>query len=125
MNDPLIQTHDLTVFYGRQRGILNVNLTVERGEVFGFLGSNGAGKTITLRWNWCGRRATKGARCYSHCISCQKSRQIDVLILLGMAAAFFALALFGFQRRNVTVGAWPWQQGATLPQLEQDEQVIN
>jgi beta-exotoxin I transport system ATP-binding protein len=49
MNDLLIQTHDLTVFYGQQRGILNVNLSVERGEVFGFLGPNGAGKTTTLR----------------------------------------------------------------------------
>ena len=49
MNDPLIQTHDLTVYYGRQRGILGVNMCVERGEVFGFLGPNGAGKTTTLR----------------------------------------------------------------------------
>jgi ABC-2 type transport system permease protein len=34
----------------------------------------------------------------------------DVLILLGVAAVFFALALLSFQRRNVTVGAWPWQR---------------
>jgi len=49
MSDPLIQTQDLTVFYGRQRGILKVNMSVKRGEVFGFLGPNGAGKTTTLR----------------------------------------------------------------------------
>jgi ABC-2 type transport system permease protein len=35
----------------------------------------------------------------------------DVLILLGMAIVFFGLAVFSFQRRNVTVGAWPWQRG--------------
>ena len=46
---------------------------------------------------------------------------IDVLILLGMAAVFLALALFSFQRRNVTVGAWPWQRGATLRQLQEYE----
>jgi len=34
---------------------------------------------------------------------------LDVLILLGIASVFFGLALICFQRRNVTVGAWPWQ----------------
>ena len=45
----------------------------------------------------------------------------DVLILLAMAIAFFGLALFNFQRRNVTVGTWPWQRGAALSQLEDYE----
>ncbi len=34
----------------------------------------------------------------------------DIGILLGIALAFFVLALLSFQRRNVTVGAWPWQR---------------
>ena len=34
----------------------------------------------------------------------------DVGILLGMALIFFVLALLSFRRRNVTVGAWPWQR---------------
>jgi ABC-2 type transport system permease protein len=34
----------------------------------------------------------------------------DVAILLGLAVIFFGLALLSFQRRNVTVGAWPWQR---------------
>jgi len=38
----------------------------------------------------------------------------DVLVLLGLAGAFFALALFSFQRRNVSVGAWPWQRATNL-----------
>jgi ABC-2 type transport system ATP-binding protein len=49
MNDHAIETKDLTVYYGRQRGIIDLNLTVQQGEVFGFLGPNGAGKTTTLR----------------------------------------------------------------------------
>jgi ABC-2 type transport system ATP-binding protein len=49
MSQPIIQTRGLTVYYGRQRGIQNVDLSVEQGEVFGFLGPNGAGKTTTQR----------------------------------------------------------------------------
>lgn len=49
MNDKIIETHNLTVYYGKFRGIKDVNLTVERGEAFGFLGPNGAGKTTTQR----------------------------------------------------------------------------
>lgn len=45
----LIETHGLTVFYGRHRGIIDVDLTIREGEVFGFLGPNGAGKTTTMR----------------------------------------------------------------------------
>ncbi len=49
MNENVIETHGLTVYYGRHRGILDVDLQVHRGEVFGFLGPNGAGKTTTMR----------------------------------------------------------------------------
>ena len=49
MRENVIETQDLTVYYGKHRGILNVNLTIEKGEVFGFLGPNGAGKTTTQR----------------------------------------------------------------------------
>jgi ABC-2 type transport system ATP-binding protein len=45
----VIRTHALTVYYGRHRGIDNLDMAVEPGEVYGFLGPNGAGKTTTLR----------------------------------------------------------------------------
>ena len=45
----VIRTEQLTKSYGRHRGIVDVNLTVEQGEVFGFLGPNGAGKTTMIR----------------------------------------------------------------------------
>jgi ABC-2 type transport system ATP-binding protein len=45
----IIQTKDLSVYYGAHRGIKDLNLSVLKGEVFGFLGPNGAGKTTTLR----------------------------------------------------------------------------
>jgi ABC-2 type transport system ATP-binding protein len=49
MAENVIETRDLSVYYGKHRGIVGVNLTVEKGEVFGFLGPNGAGKTTTQR----------------------------------------------------------------------------
>lgn len=49
MKERIIETHDLTFYYGKQCGIKNVNLIVEKGEAFGFLGPNGAGKTTTQR----------------------------------------------------------------------------
>jgi beta-exotoxin I transport system ATP-binding protein len=44
-----IETDRLTKFYGSHRGIEDVTIAVEPGEVFGFLGPNGAGKTTTIR----------------------------------------------------------------------------
>ena len=49
MNERVIETQNLTVYYGQHRGVVDVNLTVDKGEVFGFLGPNGAGKTTTQR----------------------------------------------------------------------------
>jgi ABC-type multidrug transport system ATPase subunit len=45
----IIETEKLTKSYGSHRGIIDVDLQVDRGEVFGFLGPNGAGKTTTIR----------------------------------------------------------------------------
>ncbi len=46
---PAIRIERLTKAYGPHRGILDVDLEVEEGEIFGFLGPNGAGKTTTLK----------------------------------------------------------------------------
>ena len=45
----VIRTEKLTKSYGTHRGIVDVDLEVQQGEVFGFLGPNGAGKTTTIR----------------------------------------------------------------------------
>ena len=44
-----IETEKLTKYYGRSRGIVDIDLTVESGQIFGFLGPNGAGKSTTIR----------------------------------------------------------------------------
>ena len=45
----IIKTEKLTKSYGSHRGMVDVDLVVEQGEVFGFLGPNGAGKTTAIR----------------------------------------------------------------------------
>lgn len=47
--DPLIETRGLTKYYGQHVGVRDVDLIVEQGEIFGFLGPNGARKTTTIR----------------------------------------------------------------------------
>ena len=44
-----IKTINLTKYYGKSRGIIELNLSVEKGECFGFIGPNGAGKSTTIR----------------------------------------------------------------------------
>ena len=46
---PAIETRKLTKYYGKSRGIIDVDLRVEQGEIFGFIGPNGAGKSTTIR----------------------------------------------------------------------------
>lgn len=45
----IISTHNLTKYYGKARGIIDLNLNVLEGEIFGFIGPNGAGKSTTIR----------------------------------------------------------------------------
>ncbi|HKP53571.1 MAG TPA: ABC transporter ATP-binding protein [Chloroflexia bacterium] len=56
-----IETTSLTKSYGQARGIVDLDLHVEDGEVFGFLGPNGAGKTTTIRVLMDLIRPTKGS----------------------------------------------------------------
>jgi ABC-2 type transport system ATP-binding protein len=47
--ETVIETTNLTKFYGKSRGIENVNITVNKGDIYGFLGPNGSGKSTTIR----------------------------------------------------------------------------
>ena len=46
---PVIVARDLTCRFGDFTAVDNVNFSIERGEIFGFLGSNGCGKTTTMK----------------------------------------------------------------------------
>ena len=53
MNDldvkPVIEVHDLTKKFGKFTAVDHITFEVGRGEIFGFLGANGAGKTTAMR----------------------------------------------------------------------------
>ena len=44
-----IEIKNLTKDYGNKRGIFDINLTIKKGEMLGFVGTNGSGKTTTIR----------------------------------------------------------------------------
>ncbi|MGB4593605.1 MAG: ABC transporter ATP-binding protein [Coriobacteriia bacterium] len=44
-----IETVKLTKYYGKSRGIVDLDMTVQEGEIYGFIGPNGAGKSTTIR----------------------------------------------------------------------------
>src|SRR5262245_6407163 len=46
---PVVETKELTKKYGSVTALDRLNLTVERGQILGFVGPNGAGKTTTIK----------------------------------------------------------------------------
>jgi len=48
-SDIAIEAHDLTLKFGDFTAVNNVSFAIGRGEIFGFLGSNGCGKTTTMK----------------------------------------------------------------------------
>lgn len=49
MADNVISIQSLTKYYGKTRGIEDLTLEIKHGEILGFLGPNGSGKTTTIR----------------------------------------------------------------------------
>ena len=45
----VIELKNLTKDYGAGKGIFDLNLSIEKGEMIGFVGTNGSGKTTTIR----------------------------------------------------------------------------
>ena len=48
MKKTIIEIQNLTKYYGKIKGVENLSLKLEEGEIFGFIGPNGAGKSTTI-----------------------------------------------------------------------------
>lgn len=48
-NESLIEVKNLTKDYGNNRGLFDISLNINKGEMVGFVGTNGSGKTTTIR----------------------------------------------------------------------------
>ena len=60
----IIETQKLTKYYGKHRGIVDLDLKVKEGDFFGFIGPNGAGKSTFAR-TFCGlNKKAKGTVCF-------------------------------------------------------------
>lgn len=57
----VISSQKLTKYYGKNRGVIDLDLSVKKGEIFGFIGPNGAGKSTTIKLLLDFIRPTKGS----------------------------------------------------------------
>ena len=49
MEKTILEIQELTKYYGKVKGVENLSLKLNKGEIFGFIGPNGAGKSTTIR----------------------------------------------------------------------------
>ena len=85
-----ITTNNLTKYYGKSRGIVDINLSVQEGDFFGFIGPNGAGKSTTIRTLLGLITATKGsARIFGQDIQKQKRAVLEDIGYLPSEAMFY------------------------------------
>ncbi len=76
MTEPIIETHELTKRFGSFTAVDAITFNVMPGEIFGFLGANGAGKTTAMRM-LCGlSRPTSGQ---GRVVDCDITRQPEKL----------------------------------------------
>lgn len=45
----ILKTSELTKIYGKKAAVSNLNMTINKGDIYGFIGKNGAGKTTLIR----------------------------------------------------------------------------
>jgi len=86
----VLQTEQLSKKYRRRVVVDRLSLTVERGDIFGFLGQNGAGKSTTIRMALGLVRPTSGrVSVLGHDMSCQPLRALKRVGAIIEAPAFY------------------------------------
>lgn len=85
-----IEIKNLTKYYGKNRGIVNLSFNVEKGDFFGFIGPNGAGKSTTIRLLLGLINATKGdAFVLGHNVKTEATEILKKVGYLPSDAAFY------------------------------------
>jgi len=109
----VIQAAGLTRMYGNRRGVLDLDLEVEEGEIFGFLGPNGSGKTTTIRMLLGFLRPTRGAATIFGLDAWSRAAEVHGrLAYLGSDPAYLGELTAGQQLdylaalRGLPAGAW-------------------
>ena len=76
----MIETKNLTKYYGKTRGITDLSLKIKKGEIFGFIGPNGAGKSTTIRLLLSLIHASSGTATISSMDCFQDSKKIKEIL---------------------------------------------
>lgn len=97
MSEGAIVTEGLSKSFGAQAAVSNLNLKIQPGAVYGFLGRNGAGKTTTMRMLLGLLRMTKGS---ARILGLDPARETDLMQILGRVA-------FVPQRKQLAAWATP------------------
>jgi ABC-2 type transport system ATP-binding protein len=77
---PVVETRDLTKKYGKFVALDRLTMTVERGQILGFVGPNGAGKTTTIKILVGLARPTSGSATIAGADCVRDSRKIKRLV---------------------------------------------
>ncbi|MBP1992395.1 ABC transporter ATP-binding protein [Paenibacillus eucommiae] len=101
--EKIVEIDGLTKVFRNKRGIHNVSMTVERGDVYGFFGPNGAGKTTVMKIMTGLSRAEKGkAKLFGFDVSTQYEQAMaKVGVLIETAEAYTYMS----GRKNLELAA--------------------
>ena len=100
---PAIKAEGLTMRFGDFTAVDHVNLDIERGEIFGFLGSNGCGKTTTMKMLTGLLQATEGeARLFNHIVD---TKDLSTRKRVGFMSQGFSLYTELTVRQNLELHA--------------------
>ena len=122
-DQPLVEVRDLSVRFGRQEVLRNIQLTIPRGQTLAVIGESGCGKTVLLKTLASLVRPTHGeVRFDGHCLATLNERQLtQQRIRFGFV--FQNAALFD----SMTIGqnvAFPLRQHTTHRDPEIQELVL-
>ncbi|WP_051604810.1 ATP-binding cassette domain-containing protein [Lachnobacterium bovis] len=95
---PVLQTRNLTKYFGTRKCLDNVSITVEEGDIYGLIGKNGAGKTTFMKACLGMIKPTSGETFFWGAQNCSNKNNIGTLIeypsFIGNKSARANLELF-------------------------------